>query len=67
MRASPYDLTAAGLRPIPVETAAGRGEYVRLQREFATAAAELRGRLIDRLTRTVQSSATWGPEAAQSA
>ncbi len=67
MRASPYDLTDAGLRPIAVETVAGRGEYVRLQRELAAGAAELRGRLIDRLTRTVQSSATWGPEAAQSA
>jgi len=46
MRASPYDLSALGFEPIRVETAAGRAEYTRLQREFADRAAPLRTRLI---------------------
>jgi hypothetical protein len=45
MRASPYDLSAMGYRPIPIETEEGRGEYVRYQQEFADAAAPLRSRL----------------------
>jgi len=46
MRASPYDLTAIGYPPIRIETAAGRAEYVRHQREFAAEAGLLRGRLL---------------------
>jgi hypothetical protein len=46
MRASPYDLTALGYPPVPVETAAGRAEYVRAQAEFTRRSAPLRGRLI---------------------
>jgi hypothetical protein len=47
MRASPYDLSDLGFDPVRVETADGRAEYTRQQREFATRAAVLRGRLID--------------------
>jgi hypothetical protein len=46
MRASPYDLSALGYRPVPIETAEGRAEYVRRQSAFAEAAAPLRARLI---------------------
>lgn len=49
MQASPYDLTDLGYQPVPVETAEGRGEYARRQREFAEEAALLRARLIDAL------------------
>ena len=47
MRASPYDVTAIGLDPLPVETVEGRAEYVRHQRDFAARAAGLRARLIE--------------------
>ncbi len=47
MRASPYDLSGLGLDPVPVETPAGRTEYVRQQRDFAERAAVLRQHLID--------------------
>lgn len=45
MRASPYDLSALGYQPIPIETSTGKAEYVALQREFATLGAPLRDRL----------------------
>ncbi|NKY86605.1 3-methyladenine DNA glycosylase [Nocardia veterana] len=48
MRASPYDLTAYGYRPIAIETPAGRAEYVRAQSDTARRAAPLRARLLDR-------------------
>ncbi len=47
MRASPYDLSDLGLDPVRVETADGRAEYTRQQRDFADRAAVLRRRLID--------------------
>ena len=47
MRASPYDLSALGYPPVPVETAEGRAEYVSAQRGFTDRAAPIRGRLID--------------------
>ncbi|WP_173159012.1 3-methyladenine DNA glycosylase [Phytohabitans suffuscus] len=47
MRASPYDLTTIGLSPIQVETAEGRAEYVRFQRDFSERAGLLRNRLVD--------------------
>lgn len=47
MVASPYDLTDYGHDPIAVETAAGKAEYVRQQREFAAEASALRARVID--------------------
>jgi hypothetical protein len=46
MRASPYDLSALGFSPIKVETAAGRADYERQQRLFATRGEPLRARLI---------------------
>ncbi|MEV4542387.1 3-methyladenine DNA glycosylase [Micromonospora echinaurantiaca] len=46
MRASPYDLAALGYRPVRVETAEGRAEYVTAQRGFAERAARLRERLL---------------------
>jgi len=45
MRASPYDLSDLGYPPIPIETAAGKAEYVAAQRDFASAGQLLRGRL----------------------
>jgi len=49
MRASPYDLTGLGYPPIAIETAAGRAEYVALQREYAERAAPLRALLLRRV------------------
>ncbi|MBI5692777.1 MAG: 3-methyladenine DNA glycosylase [Verrucomicrobia bacterium] len=46
MRASPYDVSALGFAPIPVETAAGRSEYEACQRDFSTRGEPLRARLI---------------------
>jgi len=47
MRASPYDLTPLGFTPVPVETGAGRAQYVEHQRALSRRAAPLRARLID--------------------
>lgn len=47
MRASPYDLSALGFEPIPIETESGRAEYERHQRRFATRGEPLRTRLIE--------------------
>jgi hypothetical protein len=46
MRASPYDLADLGYPPIPIETAAGKAEYVAAQRAFSERAAVLRERLL---------------------
>ena len=46
MRASPYDLTALGYPPVPIETAAGKAEYVAAQRIFAVRAQALRSELL---------------------
>jgi hypothetical protein len=46
MRAAPYDLTAWGFEPIPIETPEGKQEYAARQRGFAEEAAPLRRRLI---------------------
>ena len=46
MRASPYDLTALGFEPIPVEEPAGRAEYVRCQGVISERAAPLRAALL---------------------
>ena len=45
MRASPYDFTDLGHLPIAIETAAGKGEYVALQRQFSERGRSLRKRL----------------------
>jgi len=47
MRASPYDLSDLGYPPIPIESVAGKAQYVALQREFAGRAQALRRRLLD--------------------
>jgi hypothetical protein len=45
MQAAPYDLRDLGYDPVPVETADGRAEYVRRQRELVERATPLRHRL----------------------
>lgn len=47
MQASPYDVTSYGLPPVAIETAEGKAEYVRRQREHATEGNALRARLLD--------------------
>ncbi len=48
MQASPYDVEPLGLRPVRVETAEGRREFVERQLELAGKAQELRGILLER-------------------
>lgn len=48
-QAAPYDLTAWDLPPVPVETADGRAEFVRQQREFTARANVLRLQLIEQI------------------
>ncbi|WP_370881864.1 3-methyladenine DNA glycosylase [Nakamurella flavida] len=45
MRASPYDLTALGYSPVPIETAQGRSRYAAEQRAMTVRARPLRERL----------------------
>ncbi|WP_426561531.1 3-methyladenine DNA glycosylase [Angustibacter sp. McL0619] len=47
MRASPYDLRGLGLTSIPIETTAGRAEYVRAQRELTSRGQVLRSEVLD--------------------
>ena len=51
MRASPYELSELGYQPVPIETAAGKAEYVAAQRTFAQSAQLLRHRLLDVVNR----------------
>jgi len=53
MRASPYELSALGLRPVLIETAAGRELYEREQRKFAHKAEPIRERLLKAAGRLV--------------
>jgi hypothetical protein len=46
MRASPYDLSALGYQPVPVETADGRAAYAAAQRAFTDRARPLRERVL---------------------
>lgn len=48
MCASPYDLRTFGYEPIPVETAAGRAEYVRQQAALSRRSAAVRASLLER-------------------
>jgi len=50
MRASPYDLVDLGYPPVPIETVAGKAEYVAAQRGFAADAQVLRQRLLQVVT-----------------
>lgn len=58
MRASPYDMGPFGLEPIRVETAEGRAEYVRHQRELMDATDPLRARLLSVLEGLQATAAT---------
>lgn len=55
MRASPYDLTGLGYRPVRIETAAGKAEYVAAQRGFAERAGTLRERIVAALDELLRS------------
>lgn len=46
MEASPYDVRPLGYGVVPIETAAGKAEYVRRQRELAEGADVLRQRIL---------------------
>jgi len=54
MRASPYDLTAFGFEPVPIETLEGRSEYVRLQREIVLQAEPIRRRVLTAYLRIIK-------------
>ncbi|WP_232016794.1 3-methyladenine DNA glycosylase [Gordonia insulae] len=58
MRASPYDLTHLGYDPIPIETAAGRAQYVREQAAITEAGAALREAVAQRCTTLVAHAPT---------
>jgi hypothetical protein len=47
MRASPYDLSAFGFAPIPIETPEGRRDYAAAQRNLAARATPIRARLLN--------------------
>lgn len=47
MQASPYDVSGLGLSAVPVETAAGKAEYLERQRELAGRSNALRRRLLE--------------------
>jgi len=49
MRASPYDLSELGFAAIPIETKAGREEYVEGQREIHRRGTAVRGKLLEEL------------------
>ena len=55
MRAAPYDLAPLGIRPIRMETAQGRNEFARLQRDLAQRGQGLRSRLIE----AIGAATTW--------
>lgn len=56
MRASPYDLSEYGdYSPILIETAEGRLEYEKMQREIARRAAPLRNELMNKIRKVVVS------------
>lgn len=46
MAAAPYDLRELGIEPVAIETAEGKAEYTRQQREFAERGQALRRRLL---------------------
>jgi hypothetical protein len=47
MRAAPYDLSALGIAPLRIETAAGKAEYLNAQQRFAQRGAALRASLVE--------------------
>jgi hypothetical protein len=54
MRAGPYDLTAYGYAPVPIETPPGRAEYTRAQADLADRAQLLRTELRDTCHRLLE-------------
>jgi hypothetical protein len=58
MRASPYDFSALGYVPVPIETPDGRAEYVAAQRTFAERGTALRARLLTVCTRALSTATT---------
>jgi len=55
MCASPYDLSGYGFSAIPIETRAGREQYVELQRTIAAQAQPIRERILDVYSRLLSS------------
>lgn len=49
MEASPYDVRPLGYGVVPIETPAGKAEYVRRQRALVDRAEQLRGRILGEL------------------
>lgn len=62
MRASPYDLADLGYPAIPIETPAGKAEYVARQREFAERGGRLRRRLLAAVAGIEAPEPETGPE-----
>lgn len=60
MRASPYDLRDFGFAPIPVETPAGRTQYVEAQELISARATPLRARLVDACNALADAAALTG-------
>jgi hypothetical protein len=58
MRASPYDLSALGYEPVPIETPDGKAAYVAAQRGFAERGARVRARLLAALDSLMEASCT---------
>ncbi len=54
MRASPYDLRAAGYAPVAIETPEGKAQYAAAQQGFARRGAGLRSRLLEVCDRLLQ-------------
>ncbi|MEE3850071.1 3-methyladenine DNA glycosylase [Gordonia sp. LSe1-13] len=54
MRASPYDLRSLGYEPVPIETAAGRAQYVREQSAIAADGESLRSAVAERCTQLLE-------------
>ncbi len=64
MQASPYDLRAYGLEPIPIETPEGRRRYRELQEQFYYEAQPIRQRLLQTLRALLELAVTNAPKAA---
>jgi hypothetical protein len=55
MQATPYDLTEWGYEPVKTETAEGKNEYVRRQKDFSARAQILRVELIAKIENALSS------------
>ena len=58
MQAGPYDLRVFGVQPVCIETAVGRDEYQRRQRDLSARAAVLRQQLIDVIAHVLEPELT---------